>query len=194
MKSSYFSSHSMIRIIYAIGFLLYFSQLSAAQSVSGGSNCEQIRDDAIAKALATSTTDLKIAMNTCMQQLAMCERTLSSAMQKCIDTSASQRRTAEATFVSGMAACTAYSIINPPAGAGCILALCAKLASDQISIQLQLDLCGSNCARDFTTCCDAKTTDFKAASDASLLRFNAAVLQARIEYQACCSRQGKQGK
>jgi len=108
-------------------------------------------------------------------------------MQKCVDASVAQRKAAEATFISGIAACTAYTVINPLPGTGCILVACGVLASAGVAIQAELERCGLDSAREYGKCLDTTLTDYKVAGDGSLIRLNGVILQARIEYQKCVS-------
>lgn len=187
MNTQRWTGSTLVRFLIALSIFLSGSQPGVAFQVTTASSCEKTRDDQIAKALLVAQTELKIAMNTAQEMFALCERTRLTETQICVDTSVARRKTAEATFITAVAACAAYGTIAPPAGAGCILVACGALASAGVGIQLALEQCGLEKAREYGKCLDTKMTDYKVAGDGSLNRLNTAILQARIDYQNCVS-------
>jgi hypothetical protein len=187
MNTQRWNGSNTMRFLIALSLFLNVSQPGVAFQVTTASSCEKTRDDQIAKAVLIAQTELKIAMNTAREMFALCERTRLTEMQICVDTSVARRKTAEATFITAVAACTAYAVIAPPAGAGCILVASGALASAGVGIQLALEQCGLEKAREYGKCLDTKMTEYKVAGDASLLRLNGAISQARMDYLNCVS-------
>jgi hypothetical protein len=187
MNTQRYTGSTIVRFLIAVSLFVNVSQPGVAFQVTTASSCEKTRDEQIAKALLIAQTELKIAMNTAQEMFALCERTRLTEIQICVDTSIARRKTAEATFITAVAACTAYAVIAPPAGAGCILVACGALASAGVGIQLALEQCGLEKAREYGKCLDTKMTDYKVAGDASLLRLNGAISQARMDYLNCVS-------
>ena len=178
---------SIVMFLLALSLFLNTLRPSEAFQVTAASSCAKIRDDQIEQAKSIAQTELKIEMNTAQEQFALCERTRLVEMQKCIDSREANRTKAEVAFLASMAACGAYTTIAPPAGVGCILVACAALVAADVAIQAELNRCGLGCARDYGVCLDARLTDFKTRTDASVERLNNAIARARVAYQNCIS-------